>query len=559
MEMSTNFGFESASTNGRLRILPNLFSSSGRHPRVPRELESKRIFIMKQILFVFACLLITVRGVFSANVPTNLVNGDFEDGLKGWQVKGDVSLETITPINGKASLRIGPGTGSVSQRVRIGNGDHLWISVAVRTEPTNTAILTVRFLDKNGRELMRLNSATDIKPGDKIKPGRVSFYMKEHPFTADAVVVISKEHVGGYVLADQIEFVASHDNAPELKPTCDLDQYMQPFWQGKTVYNETVLMLSENGQPASGRLMFNPSRIVSVKNYGLTTNYTEGTDYTLAGRSLICTPVSRMTRLKDADLMKGEYNWNELTGKQIVVTYEHDDVWTGPAQGFVGDALPTTMRKLRAHGPLRVVAYGDSITHGIGTSRVMHILPYMPPYPELFVLRLKQICHDDRIQLFNSAQSGATSDWGARMAGRMVASLNPDLVTIAFGQNDFWGVPAATFANNISNIIQTVRAENPHAEFLLVSTLRFDPAYTTNALYWNAVSDYEAKLKSMTGPGVQNVDMTAISEAAYAAKKPKDCLNDPLHPDDFLARWYAQSLVAALDPASGRLDAGGGK
>ena len=56
----------------------------------------------------------------------------------------------------------------------------------------------------------------------------------------------------------------------------------------------------------------------------------------------------------------------------------------------------------------------------------------------------------------------------------------------------------------------------------------------------------------MSGPGVQFVDMTAISEAVYAAKKPKDCLNDPLHPNDFLARWYAQSLVAALDPDSGR-------
>ncbi len=383
--------------------------------------------------------------------------------------------------------------------------------------------------------------------------------MKEHPFTADAEVVISKENVGGYVLADQIEFVASHDNAPELKPACDLDQYMQPFWQGKTVYNETVLMLSENGQPASGRLIFNPLRIVSVQNYGLTTNYAEGTDYTLDGRNLICTPSSRITRLKDADLIKGEFNWNELIGKQVVVTYEHHDTWPGPVPGFTGEALPNTMNKLRERAPLRVVAYGDSITHGIGTSRLMGISPYMPPYPELFVLRLKQNFHDNHIQLFNSAQSGATSDWGARMAGRMVASLNPDLVTIAFGQNDFWGVPAATFANNISSIIQTVRAKNPKVEFLLVSTLRFDPAYTTNAVYWNAVGDYEAKLKSMAGSGVQIVDMTAISEAVYAAKKPKDCLNDPLHPNDFLARWYAQSLVAALDPAGGRRIAAGGK
>ena len=134
----------------------------------------------------------------------------------------------------------------------------------------------------------------------------------------------------------------------------------------------------------------------------------------------------------------------------------------------------------------------------------------------------------------------------------MVASLNPDLVTIAFGQNDFWGIPADAFSNNISNIIQSVRGKNPCAEFLLVSTLRFDPAYTTNGGYWKLVGEYAAKLKAMAGPGVQFVDMTAISEAIYAAKKPKDCLNDPLHPNDFLARWYAQSLVAALDPISGR-------
>jgi hypothetical protein len=36
----------------------------------------------------------------------------------------------------------------------------------------------------------------------------------------------------------------------------------------------------------------------------------------------------------------------------------------------------------------------------------------------------------------------------------------------------------------------------------------------------------------------------------FAAKAPKDCLNDPLHPDDYLSRWYAQSLVAALVPSA---------
>ncbi|MGH7971641.1 MAG: hypothetical protein ACREIC_23245, partial [Limisphaerales bacterium] len=43
---------------------------------------------------------------------------------------------------------------------------------------------------------------------------------------------------------------------------------------------------------------------------------------------------------------------------------------------------------------------------------------------------------------------------------------------------------------------------------------------------------------------------TKLSEWVYAAKKAKDCMNDPLHPNDYFARWYAQSLVAALSPES---------
>ena len=167
-------------------------------------------------------------------------------------------------------------------------------------------------------------------------------------------------------------------------------------------------------------------------------------------------------------------------------------------------------------------------------------------------VRLETIYQDWHLQLYNSSQSGATSQWGKEYAERMVSSLNPDLVLIAFGQNDFWSVPADSFADNIADIVKLVRHKNPNAEFLLVSTLRFDPAYTTNSDYWNLVGEYAQKLKALTGPGVQFVDLTALSERVYAAKKPKDCMNDPLHPNDYFARWYAQSAVAALDPVSGR-------
>ena len=379
--------------------------------------------------------------------------------------------------------------------------------------------------------------------------------MQPHPLTKWVEIVISKDSSGGSVLVDQVGLDRPDENAAGLKPTCDLDQAMQPFWLGKKVYNEAVLMFSQDGKPATGQLLFHPSRIISVQDYGLATNYIEGRDYTVDGRTLIGTASSRMAQVRAEDLLKGEFKWNVVGGRQVMVTYEHDDTWNHPLPAFAGNGLPDTIKKLEAHAPLTVVAYGDSITHGYGESRLSHIRPFLPPWPELFVHRLETIYQDQHIQLYNSSQSGATSQWGKEYAERMVCSLNPDLVLIAFGQNDFWNVSADSFATNIADIMQTVREKNPNAEFLLVSTLRFDPAYTTNSQYWNVVGEYAKRLKAMTGPGVQFVDMTAISEWVYAAKKPKDCMNDPLHPNDYFARWYAQSLVAALDPVSGRVPA----
>lgn len=51
-------------------------------------------------------------------------------------------------------------------------------------------------------------------------------------------------------------------------------------------------------------------------------------------------------------------------------------------------------------------------------------------------------------------------------------------------------------------------------------------------------------LVSMEGPGVAVMDMTTLSGAIYARKRARDCIVNPLHPNDFLARWYAQGMLA---------------
>src|SRR4051812_36469279 len=102
--------------------------------------------------------------------------------------------------------------------------------------------------------------------------------MQTHPLTRWVEIVISNNSPDSSILVDQVSLDMADENAANLKPACDLDQAMQPFWQSKTVYNEAVLMLSRDATPASGQLMCHPSRILSVRDYGLRTNYTEGLD-----------------------------------------------------------------------------------------------------------------------------------------------------------------------------------------------------------------------------------------------------------------------------------------
>ncbi len=485
-----------------------------------------------------------------AQPSARVINGGFEEGLKGWQFTGDIQLETNGPLDGKASALIGPSGGSLSQRVEVAKGNDLTVSALIQSRRTNDCVFALRFLDKDGHEVMRVDSLSDIER-DKKDSRKFSHFMKAHPLTKWVEVSVSKNVSDDSILVDQVGFEMTDENAANQQAACDLDQAMQPFWLGKKVYNEAVLMQSKEGKPAMGHLMFHPSRIISVRDYGLVTNYTEGIDYTLNGRTLFCTKSSRITLVRDEDLLKGELKWNTFGGKQIMVTYEHDDVWNPAHPAFLGDKLPKTMKKLKAHARLSIVVYGDSITHGVGESRLSHILPFLPPWPELFVHRLGKLYHDDRIELYNSAQSGADSEWGAKYTERMVTTLNPDLVLIAFGQNDFWRIPADSFANNIARIIKIIRNKNPNTEFLLISPLRLDPDYSANASYWNLVGEYAGRLKAMIAPGVQFVDLTAISESVYSAKNPKDCLNDPLHPNDYFARWYAQCVLQAFDPSIG--------
>lgn len=117
--------------------------------------------------------------------------------------------------------------------------------------------------------------------------------------------------------------------------------------------------------------------------------------------------------------------------------------------------------------------------------------------------------------------------------------------------NDFWRLTPEQFKGYIEKIMQKIRTANPKVEFLLISNMKFDPAYVLDSdhyksFYEDNLKGYSQVLKQMESKGVANLDMYAISQFLYQHKKAKDRISNPLHPNDYLERWFAQGLAQLL-------------
>jgi lysophospholipase L1-like esterase len=367
-------------------------------------------------------------------------------------------------------------------------------------------------------------------------------------------------------------------------PTCNYDQYMRPFWSADTIYNETVLLLNpKNTKPdttATGKLLYLPKKIISIKSFDGKTTFKEGVDYTyngkiitkLKGSAMISLPINKVDDSIQSNQYYRQDHYTGLVykqGKWVTVTYVPDrSDWKMTNFGYKGNLLPKTMAKLRAKQPVTIVAHGMSITRGYNVSGYAYdyvicpaTAPYMHSYIDLMDYQLKKIFGYSGINTINASLGGANSDWLVKTARTHVAANKPDLVIIDMGMNDVWSCKAnyTAFANNIKAAMDTVRKTNPDVEFILLGGMMIDRNYCMN---WDGVTvktiirdlnAYQVELKKMETMGVANLDMTTMSDTIYARKAQyrnygaKSVTTNEMHPNDFLARCYAQGLVALFD------------
>ncbi len=558
-----------------------------------------RMYIMVFYFMVFGLLFFFPGLCLTATAQDNL---GFESGLTGWERLGKpnaIRLDKTFPYKGKYCVRIGAGPGLLMKHFVVGPlaivqfnayfrsgkprvkgysfirfysaGHHLlleyrspvlssadWQATGNYTEtPAGAAYMTVGIANVPPRRPTSSGgSPGDASPAKSISAGNADAKRASGPFL--------------YVDEFSVDINIGVSHTPH-QPTCNLDQYLRPFWTSDTIFNETVLLYSAGGQAAQGRLLYQPDQILSIKSFDGTVTYEKGTDYTLQDKTIIRRQQggdlnsgnvhSRMPFRADTSFdTKKDFAWYNLQSQWVVVTYTHKDLWTGPVPGYKGDRMPHTMRRLEemirlpVHSPFRIVAFGMSITRGLNVSSYDSTPPYMPSYADLFAYQLKKIYGGD-IKMYNAGLPGSRSDWGAQYADKYINPLHPDLVILDFGMNDFWAYDPGQFKGYIQTMIKKIRDGNPKVEFILLSNLLFAPDYIleTNdkkGFYTGNMLGYNKVLQELETTGVVNLDMTTLSDTLYHRKAPKDCLANPLHPNDYMARWYAQGLAALFTAPS---------
>ncbi len=340
-----------------------------------------------------------------------------------------------------------------------------------------------------------------------------------------------------------------------------IDTALIPFWKTTTMYNESVLMISKDGELPVANLLFKPDKILSVRNSALNIDYKEGLDWEYNNGQLSLLKGSKAAYLTDTQLYpdtsenafpkrggglilfrEGSFFHNH----QLAVTYTHDaDLWKGPVPVFQGGELPEVMDKLRRGIVLKMLLFGDSIAAGSNASGENDSPPHLPSWGNLVADGLKRY-YKENIAFTNTSVGGKDSQWGLSTVQERVVAHDPDLVIIAFGMNDGTGrMDPKLFKLNIQGIIDKVRQHNAKSEFILVASMMPNP----ESNFLGTQELLKKVLAELTGKGVVLVDMGSVHTELLKYKSYQDMTGNNInHPNDFLIRWYAQEVLSSLIP-----------
>jgi lysophospholipase L1-like esterase len=198
--------------------------------------------------------------------------------------------------------------------------------------------------------------------------------------------------------------------------------------------------------------------------------------------------------------------------------------------------LKSTQAKLKEGKPLKIVAFGDSITAG-GDATTPGLIFWMR-----WAESLQRKYPQAQITSINGATGGDSTVQGLQRLQAKVLAEKPDLVLVGFGMNDHNvnGVPIPQFEQNLKQMIARIRDETG-AEVILFSAFPPNPHWKFGSHNMEA---YEAATYRVAREmSCAFADVFNNWQALAARKKPEDLLGNNInHPNDFGHWIYFQVL-----------------
>ena len=342
----------------------------------------------------------------------------------------------------------------------------------------------------------------------------------------------------------------------------DNETYLYPYWEGGIIYHESLAFIKKDNEKVSAKLLFEPENIISLRSSSLEKEYIYGKDYIAEGNEIIILANSEIPVIDYSELFCSEKTFPSRKGdkfykyignkniilKQVAVTYKHNEKWAGLIPHYCEELLPETCKKLKNKEKLHITFVGDSITVAGDISGMSNVAPFMPRYPEMTVESLKRKTKSE-ITFDNFAIAGTASNNFFKNEELLNKTVNskPDLLIIAYGMND--GVEPEEFKDNIKGIFSIVKEKNPLCECIAVSTLipNRDACWEGGGPIYIAQDRYEEALIELETKGLAVARMTSIYKYLEDKKGFYSVTGNGInHPNDFVVRAYAQTLIAML-------------
>lgn len=346
-----------------------------------------------------------------------------------------------------------------------------------------------------------------------------------------------------------------------------------PFWSGSQMENEPLFFIQEEGQPtATARLLFAPVKELRIMDASRSTVYVSGKDYVWQSGSPVVTLTtqSRIPFKTHAEMFPPVLKPGESTtpprafgktadGKngvlfseghyfhdlQMQASYTHTELWSAAEPAVAKERLSRVMAKLQAKQPIKLVAFGDSITEGYNASGFTKAAPFQGAYPTLVAEGLQQK-FGGVVTFANHAKAGTQASWGLQNIDKVI-SEKPDLVLLAFGMNH--GHSPEAFASSMRPIIDAIHTSCPDADIVLVASMTGNPAIFP----LDRFTGYRDALLVMQAPRVAVADVTTPWLELQKRKGFSSLSgNNVNHPNDFAHRVYAQVVLALFEDPSNK-------